>query len=116
MEYEVFIKKVKLLSNKKEITSLDVIGFRRETGFLFTKYLESITKEQYEIALRLITSNGNINTDGNTLVKDNDKMFCLRNLNDIDDLVSKNNYLTKDVGFLMPMSEKQTTSKMRYKK
>ena len=116
MEYEVFIKKVKLLSDKKGITALDVIHFRRETGFLFSHHLRNITKEQYEIALGLITSDGNINTDSNTLVKDNDRMFCFRNLNDIDDLVSKNNYLTKDVGFLMPMSEKETTAKMRYKK
>jgi hypothetical protein len=116
MEYKVFIKKVKLLSDKKEITVLDVIEFRRETGFLFNKYLESITKEQYEIALGLITFDGNLNTDSNTLVKDNDRMFCFKNLNNVDDLISKNNYSEKEVGFLMPMSEKETTARMRYKK
>lgn len=116
MEYEVFVKKVKLLSDKKGITALDVIHFRRETGFLFSHHLRSITEEQYNKAIRLITSDVIFNTDSNTLVKDNDKIFCFRNLNDIDDLVSKNNYLTKEVGFLMPMSEKETTTKMRYKK
>lgn len=116
MEYEVFIKKVKQLSDKKGITVLDVIEFRRETGFLFNHYLESITKEQYEIALGLITVDENFNTDNNTLVKDNDRMFCFRNLSNIDDLVSKNNYQTKEIGFLMPMSEKEIEARNRYKK
>jgi hypothetical protein len=116
MKYEVFIKKVKQLSDKKEITALDVIGFRRETGFLFNHYLENITKEQYKIALGLITVDGNLNTDSNTLVKDNDRMFCFRNLSNMDDLVSKNNYSTKEIGFLMPMSEKEIEARNRYKK
>lgn len=63
MEYEVFIKKVKLLSDKKGITALDVIHFRRETGFLFSHHLRNITKEQYENALGLIASDKNYYTD-----------------------------------------------------
>lgn len=63
MEYEVFIKKVKLLSDKKGITALDVISFRRETGFIFSHHLKNITKEQYEKTLGLIASNENYYTD-----------------------------------------------------